>query len=291
MTTCTHAIVGVGDYSPVLFRLLGRFHPGIVHFPIALLAVAAALELWQIVRRKPGLASATPVCLLFGAVSAVVASFFGWCLDAFDGAGGDLVALHKWVGIASAALGIVAAVLVGKAAASPRALVVLRLAVLTGAGLAGATGYLGGELVFGRNHMFKGIFDENKTEHALASTGGSPAAHPDREQLVIPVGKVDFTKNVVAILKDNCLRCHGGEKIKGKLNLKTKPGAMKGGQSGGCILPGQPDKSMLYTMLIETDPDMKMPPSKEKQLVKEQVETIRKWIEQGADWPDGVELQ
>jgi len=102
---------------------------------------------------------------------------------------------------------------------------------------------------------------------------------------------IDFTNEVLPILRQNCLRCHGGEKVKGKLSLKTRSSALQGGASGQSILPGQPERSLLYTLLVETTPTMRMPPPREKQLSAQQVETIRKWIDQGAAWPDDNELQ
>src|SRR6516165_4691247 len=206
-----------------LLRLLGRFHPAIVHFPIALLAVAAVFEVWQVVRRKPGLSPATAPCLVLGAVSAIVASALGFL---FDDGGGELVELHKWVGIASTAAAFLAAVLVRMAASSPGALMTLRVLLFAGATLVGGTGYLGGELVFGRNHLFKGIFDEPKAVEEkmpeLAVAGPVPPAGLLAANAAND--KVDFAKDVVPNLKDYCVRCHGGDKVKGKLNLKTKAG-------------------------------------------------------------------
>jgi uncharacterized membrane protein len=281
--------------SSNLLRLLGRFHPAIVHFPIALLAVAAVFEVWQVVRRKPGLSLATAPCLVLGAVSAIIASVLGFL---FDDGGGELVELHKWVGIASTAAAFLAAVLVRMAASSPGALATLRVFLFAGATLVGGTGYLGGELVFGRNHLFKGIFDEPKVAQGNVPDLALVSTAPPGELLAVKApadpasGNVDFAKDVVPILKEYCVRCHGGDKVKGKLNLKTKAGFLKGGVSGEVVVPGKPDKSLLYTVLIDPDPETHMPPPDEKkQPTKAHIATIHKWIEQGPVWPDGVEVK
>jgi mono/diheme cytochrome c family protein len=274
---------------PAIIRLLGRCHTAVVHFPIALVAVAAALESWQMIRRRPELARATPVCLAIGALSAVVASLFGWFLDQAEGGGGNLVASHKWVGLATTAAAVIALVLVR----IPRR-AVLRLTIVGAAGLASVTGYLGGELVFGQNHLFKGVFDDkNQETPRMVASGPEPTRAAATSQFVHPAtaDSVDFANDVLPILKQNCLRCHGGDKVKGKLSLRNKSSAMKGGASGQSILPGQAEQSPLYTLLVEPKPTMRMPPPKEKQLSKEQVETIRKWIDQGAAWPDSNEVQ
>src|SRR5262245_33171402 len=198
-----------------LLRLLGRFHPGIVHFPIALLALAAVLEVWRMVRRKPGLSPLTPVCVVLGALSAVAASVFGWLFDEYDSGGKD-VTFHMWVGIGASAGAVVAALLVYHASTSPAALGALRIFLLTGAGLASGTGYLAGELDFGKHHLFRGIFDERKPAPDVANVAeaSDPAVPPDGTQLAN--GKVNFARDVAPILKECCLRCHGPEKVKGK---------------------------------------------------------------------------
>lgn len=284
MATHLFAILASED-SSVLIRLLGRFHPAIVHFPIALLTVAAVLESWQLVRRKPGLAAGTPACLLLGSISAVAASVLGFF---FDEGGGKLVDLHKWVGIASTVIALLAVSLLLKADVSPKALTGLRGLLFTGAALVGLTGYLGGELVFGENHIFKGLglFGEKKTQVATVDD----SAQPD-EKLAAAHDKISFAKDIAPILNEYCFECHGGQKTKGKFDLKTKIGAMKGGSSGQCIVPGKADDSLFYTRLVDEDAAVRMPPAKYKQMSPEQIATLRKWIDQGADWPDEVALK
>ena len=67
---------------------------------------------------------------------------------------------------------------------------------------------------------------------------------------------------------------------------------MEGGESGKAILPLKPSISKFYTSLVDPDEDVVMPPPKEKaRPSKEQIERVRKWIEEGADWPDGIEFK
>jgi formylglycine-generating enzyme required for sulfatase activity len=105
---------------------------------------------------------------------------------------------------------------------------------------------------------------------------------------------VDFVKDIQPILEFNCVHCHheGKEKPKGGLMLSTKAEAFEGGKSGVVIVAGDPDKSPLYTStLLPTNDDSHMPPIEDgPPLTKEQTELLRKWILQGAKWPDGVTL-
>src|SRR3954471_13106570 len=103
--------------------------------------------------------------------------------------------------------------------------------------------------------------------------------------------KVDFNKDVKPILELNCTKCHGPEQHKGKLRLDSKEAALKGGENGNALVPGKPQDSKMYTSIIlPADHDDVMPPKKEGVLSKAQTETIKNWIEQGADWPQGVSL-
>src|SRR5438552_11574337 len=100
--------------------------------------------------------------------------------------------------------------------------------------------------------------------------------------------KVDFEQQIKPVLEFNCVRCHGPEKPKGALRLDTRAGALKGGDSGTPLVPGKPDQSPLYTSTtLPTDDDKHMPP-KGDPLKKEETELLRRWIEQGAQWPEGM---
>jgi hypothetical protein len=81
--------------------------------------------------------------------------------------------------------------------------------------------------------------------------------------------------------------------VKGKFKMNTKALAMEGGDSGKEILPGKPELSKFYKALtLDANDDDLMPPKKEKlRPSKEQIERIRKWIEQGAEWPNGYEFK
>lgn len=97
--------------------------------------------------------------------------------------------------------------------------------------------------------------------------------------------KVDFTKEVKPILEKYCLRCHGAEHPKGGLKLTTREEALKGGDSGASLVPGQPDKSPLYTTTIKSPDDEGVMPPKGEKLKKDETEVLKNWILSGADWP------
>jgi hypothetical protein len=96
--------------------------------------------------------------------------------------------------------------------------------------------------------------------------------------------KVDFARDVLPILSDNCFKCHGPDEKarKADLRLDLKEHALA---KDGPIVPGKSAASELVIRIESADPEAVMPPVKSnKKLKPEQVATIKKWIDQGAPW-------
>ena len=93
----------------------------------------------------------------------------------------------------------------------------------------------------------------------------------------------DYDKVVKPLLEGKCVRCHGGERTRGELDLRTRAAMLKGGENGASISPGSAEKSLVW-IHIAAD---RMPPGKEKKLTAEQKTTLRAWIEAGAKAPGG----
>ncbi|MEY4482777.1 MAG: hypothetical protein RL693_229, partial [Verrucomicrobiota bacterium] len=103
---------------------------------------------------------------------------------------------------------------------------------------------------------------------------------------------VDFQKQIKPLLESACVHCHSEKSAKGELVLTTLEGAIKGGEDGTSLVPGDPDGSPLFTSTnMGAEDDDVMPPKKEGLLAKEQIELLRSWIKQGAKWPAGVKLE
>ncbi|MEW4452438.1 DUF1553 domain-containing protein [Bremerella sp. JC817] len=103
-----------------------------------------------------------------------------------------------------------------------------------------------------------------------------------------PLPAETFENSVGAILSNHCVRCHNPKKQEGGLSLASAQAAFAGGESGEAIVPRQPDASVLLDYISGDEPEM---PKGGTPLSKEEVETIRRWIATGADWPDGVALK
>lgn len=102
-----------------------------------------------------------------------------------------------------------------------------------------------------------------------------------------PEGTIDFVTQVKPILQSECVRCHHDGAIMGGLNLMTRASAMKGGNKGPVIVPGDPEKSSLYRVTqLPEDQDHAMPATGAK-LTDEDKAILRQWIQEGAGWPEG----
>ncbi len=98
-------------------------------------------------------------------------------------------------------------------------------------------------------------------------------------------GAVDFERDIRPIFKASCIKCHGPDKSKANLRLHSKAAARKGGDSGPAYKPGDSKGSRLLQLLLSKDDEERMP-QKAPALAAAQIDLIRRWIDQGAPWPD-----
>src|SRR5262245_50235896 len=91
-----------------------------------------------------------------------------------------------------------------------------------------------------------------------------------------------FKKHVRQVLINQCLKCHGGAKTEGELDITDRDRLLKGGDHGSAIVSGEPKKSLLYLMAThEKKPGM---PYKEPKLSDEIIRQLASWIENGAPY-------
>src|SRR3989441_10406411 len=117
---------------------------------------------------------------------------------------------------------------------------------------------------------------------ALALARGPAAVPPDPP--------LDFVRDVQPILSASCVKCHRAARAEGGLRLDTQEGLFEGGDSGGAVVRGDGKGSLLYQRLMAKDPEERMP-QRAGPLAPAQVETLVRWIDDGAPWPDGVVLR
>ncbi len=99
---------------------------------------------------------------------------------------------------------------------------------------------------------------------------------------------VDFVRDVRPIFEQHCYSCHGPDKRKSGLRLDVKEAALKGGDNHGPdILPGNAKDSPLIHFITTADEDELMPP--DGKLSTSEIETLTRWVNEGAPWPDGID--
>jgi mono/diheme cytochrome c family protein len=98
---------------------------------------------------------------------------------------------------------------------------------------------------------------------------------------------VNYATDIKPLFEKSCVKCHGAERPKAKLRLDNLEGALKGGEDGKVVLPGDSASSILvHNVAHAGNPDGYMPPPRNKAnigpLTQEQIGLIRAWIDQGA---------
>jgi cytochrome c553 len=100
-------------------------------------------------------------------------------------------------------------------------------------------------------------------------------------------GRIDFARDVQGILAKACVRCHIGPAAEQELRLDTREGLLAGSSAGRVVIPGDASASPLYQRLVTTETTRRMP-WLEDPLPPSDIETLRRWIDEGASWPGGL---
>lgn len=97
---------------------------------------------------------------------------------------------------------------------------------------------------------------------------------------------VDFSEQVQPLLRRHCERCHGEKNREADLRLTRRDDALGEADSGiPVIVPGHADRSLLISRIIDEDAGDLMPLDGEA-LTQHEVDLLRRWIDQGANWPE-----
>jgi uncharacterized protein DUF1553/uncharacterized protein DUF1549/concanavalin A-like lectin/glucanase superfamily protein/cytochrome c len=126
--------------------------------------------------------------------------------------------------------------------------------------------------------VLQGAAPAQQTEPAATQRAVAPPERP-----------VDYNWDVRPILSDYCFRCHGPDEKARQANLRldTPQGAYAALRRPGtfAIVPGNPDSSELIFRVAHENPAVRMPPRvTNKSLSPAQIEVLRKWIAQGAQY-------
>ena len=98
---------------------------------------------------------------------------------------------------------------------------------------------------------------------------------------------VSFARDVAPLLSQKCMQCHGLDNPMANLDLRTREGALKGGQHGPAIAPGDAAASRLYKHVAALEqPQMPLG----GKLSEREIAVLKAWIDSGAEWDLSVKL-
>jgi hypothetical protein len=96
-----------------------------------------------------------------------------------------------------------------------------------------------------------------------------------------------FQERIAPLLKERCLSCHNPDKSKGDLDLSSRVSLLKGGEEGSDVVPGKAEASLLLKLVSGPKPKM---PRNADALTAAQIADLRRWIADGAPWPESLRL-
>jgi hypothetical protein len=125
-------------------------------------------------------------------------------------------------------------------------------------------------------------------------------ARPDGEELpmatVLGAGEdsaddkrrtVSFEVDIKPILGDNCVNCHNRETMPERISFERKEWAMEPMGGSPVIIPGVPQNSRLIHAVTSPDTAERAMPPVGHRIPKQHVELLKRWIAEGAYWPEG----
>ena len=98
--------------------------------------------------------------------------------------------------------------------------------------------------------------------------------------------RVDFEQHIAPILENKCLRCHSPGISKGDVSLATITSL----HENEYVVVGKPDESYLLDLVTPEDGEAQMPKDGDP-LDADSIALLRRWIEQGAAWPENRVLR
>ncbi len=118
---------------------------------------------------------------------------------------------------------------------------------------------------------------------AIASLAGAPPAAAQDA----PAPTVDFQRQVRPILADNCFQCHGPDEStrQVRLRLDTEEGAFAERPNGHPIVRSDAGASLVIQRITHADSRLRMPPPDTNKILNDQqIDILRRWIDEGASW-------
>lgn len=250
-------------------QFVGRFHPLVVHFPIALFLLVPVLEIAGRSIRLAYLRLSVPFVLTLAMLGASLAAILGWSLARSGGYSGRLITQHMWGGVT---LSFVCWVCWMLRTRQSELNVIYGSTLVLGIALVGWTGYRGGQLSLGLDHLTAFMPSGLRNLLGVEDSQASGSADPN----------TFYGARIQPIFSAHCVSCHGADKRKGNLRLDSYRALMRGGKDGPVVQTGNIQASDLFRrIMLPPNHDDFMPKGKQP-LTSDEVKTIELWIGSGA---------
>lgn len=251
---------------------LGKLHPLVVHFPIALLIVFA---IWDTIERKKAHTWTGLILLATGALSAIASVLFGFILEDGGGYEHQLIEDHEHFGLALAVSSTILSLVYGyrlikKLPKVSYFYLPMNLTILICLSMAG---HYGGELTRGRGYL--SLQDFKPAEVLQVDSNSRP--------LDVKTALV-YQDLVQPILKKRCVQCHNPGNAKGGLDMSSFNALVKrGGKDGLVVAPGSADGSMIIQRALLPDTHrLRMPTGGAQTFTSNELAVIKWWLNSGA---------
>ena len=240
-------------HTGLLLSWLGQWHPVVLHFPIV---IGLFIGIYILFNFKPTVAAAQENYLFsLNALFASIVALLGILIAVGGNYDKSILTIHQWGGLTIALLAW-ALVLIPKDILRTNKLLRSVVGIVYIIAIILFT-HKGGQLTHGKEALSlpQSIVKESEN------------TKPDSLLTV-------YEKAVHPILIDKCISCHGGDKIKGDLQLTSIELIKKGGKHGNILL------ERIHLPLTD---EKHMPPTEKKQLTKEELAIITNWMHLGGD--------
>lgn len=258
-----------------IIYLVSRFHPLIVHVPIALLPLAGMFWMASRFDKFKHLEVAIKPLLSIGLLAALGSVVSGFALASVGEYDDSLLIKHQAFGIISTVVGLLALWALHQKR-NPKAIGILLGVLVIGISL---TGHWGGLLTHGENWF--GMNTSQQQTDALEKIKSIPIDSGSRAVL--------YSDLVAPVLQARCVNCHNAQKQKGELRLDAAEKILAGGKHGNVLDAKHPEKSELLTRILKTIEEKgHMPPRQEAQLSNLEIELVKWWVMTGASFDKSV---
>jgi uncharacterized membrane protein len=242
---------------PYWMQPLGRMHPMLLHFPIALIVVMVLLDLFKSQLDADSYQKVHTMGLNLTVLTTALSAIMGFLLSKEEGYSSELMELHKWVGVTVTYL-IYLLLLVKPQASSYKLLLYGSFIMLL------FVGHFGAGLTHGVDFLIEPI--------------------AGKETIEITEDTPIFQAFIDPVLKEKCKSCHNQQKHKGGLDMTTFDLLMLGGENGAVVKPGNAlESEMVHRVLLPLAMEEHMPPEGKPQLTDFELDLLSAWIEAGAD--------